>query len=212
MLYLTVACLLGIFLSSAQPALPVLPWAMRSDWQSVASFGAKGDSVTDDTAALQAGLNFVAASRDDASANKTLYFPPGTYLVTSTLLLTFSEGVLLLGTGRTTTLLWGGPSSNTSRMLWSDGNTRFHLEGFVFNGNGKEVVGLDHDSKNQYESRVVHRNIAFFNCSVGIRIGHAEQIASAEMTYENLLFLNNWVGVSIGQSGSWNDFDNSVSS
>ena len=192
------------------PALPLLPWAVRSDWQLVTAFGAKGDGKADDTAALQAGLNYIAASRDDAAANKTLFFPPGTYLLTSTLLLNYTEGVLLLGSGSATTLLWGGASSNTSRMLWSDGNTRFHIEGFVFDGNGSEVVGLDHDSKNQYESRVVHRNLAFLRCSIGIRIGHAELTASAEMTYENLLFAYNWVGADIGQSGSWNDFDNYV--
>lgn len=190
------------------PDLPLLPWALRSDWQLVTSFGAKGDGKADDTAALQAGLNYIAASRDDAAANKTLFFPPGTYLLTSALLLNYTEGVLLLGAGSATTLLWGGASGNASRMLWSDGNTRFHIEGFVFDGNGSEVVGLDHDSKNQYESRVVHRNLAFLRCSIGIRVGHAELTASAEMAYENLLFAYNWVGADIGQSGSWNDLDN----
>ena len=223
------------------PDLPLLPWQVRSDWQLVTSFGAKGDGKADDTAALQAGLNYIAASRDNAAANKTLFFPPGTCkfrrehpayqkscpsththkpkpyhplnpkqtdLLTSALLVNYTEGVLLLGAGSATTLLWGGASGNASRMLWSDGNTRFHIEGFVFDGNGSEVVGLDHDSKNQYESRVVHRNLAFLRCSIGIRVGHAELTASAEMAYENLLFAYNWVGADIGQSGSWNDFDN----
>jgi len=110
----------------------------RSDWASVTAFGAKGDGTTDDTRAIQAGLDFVQASGIGDSANKTLFFPAGTYLVTTTLLLNYTNGVLLLGTGATTVLLWGGgsapappPDGGFNRLLWSNGNTRFHIEGLV---------------------------------------------------------------------------------
>jgi hypothetical protein len=45
-------------------------------------FGAKGDGVTDDTAAIQAGLNALAAM---PATNVSLYLPPGTYIVSDTL-------------------------------------------------------------------------------------------------------------------------------
>src|SRR5262249_39731902 len=45
-------------------------------------FGAKGDGITDDTAAIQSGLNYMGSY---GATNVTLYFPPGTYKVTSTL-------------------------------------------------------------------------------------------------------------------------------
>ena len=62
-------------------------------------------------------------------------------------------------------------------------------------------MGLDHDSKNQYESRVVHQNLAFFRFTVaGIRTGHAQFVASAEMTFTNCLFAYNYAGVFFG---SW---------
>jgi hypothetical protein len=109
------------------PALPVLAWVARSDWASVTAFGAKGDGTTDDTRAIQAGLDFVQASGIGDSANKTLFFPAGTYLVTTTLLLNYTNGVLLLGTGATTVLLWGGgsapappPDGGVNRLLWSN--------------------------------------------------------------------------------------------
>ena len=43
---------------------------------SVKDFGAKGDGTTDDTAAIQAALN---------TGNSTIYFPSGTYLISSTI-------------------------------------------------------------------------------------------------------------------------------
>ena len=48
-----------------------------SDWISVKDFGAVGDGVTDDTAAIQACIN--------VTKNKVVYFPSGTYLISSAL-------------------------------------------------------------------------------------------------------------------------------
>lgn len=46
----------------------------------VKDFGAKGDGVTNDTAAIQSAFNALASY-----SNRSLYFPPGNYLVSSTL-------------------------------------------------------------------------------------------------------------------------------
>lgn len=53
-----------------------------------AAYGATGNGTTDDTAAIQAAINA-------CSAGETLYLPPGTYLVTSTI--TLKVGVNLAG-------------------------------------------------------------------------------------------------------------------
>ena len=204
-------------LPPAPPSLPTLNWEVRSDWQLVTAFGAAGDGKKDDTAALQAALDFVGASGQGDAANKTLFFPAGTYLVTSTLILNRTSGVLLLGTGATTVLLWGGgsapappPDGGQNRLLWSCGNTRFQIEGFLFDSGGLGEVGLDHDSHNVYESRVVHRNLAFHRWqTAGIRVGHRQSadngVASAEMTFVNCVFWYNYAGV---QLLAWNDYDN----
>jgi hypothetical protein len=51
-------------------------------WVSVKNFGAKGDGVTDDTAAIQAATNYAVAN------NVPLYAPKGVYLLSSTVDLT----------------------------------------------------------------------------------------------------------------------------
>lgn len=71
-------------------------------------------------------------------------------------------------------------------------------------------MGLDHDSHTQYESRFVHRDLAFTNFTVaGVRVGHNQYgpggVASAEMTFENCLFAANAAGVALL---AWNDYDN----
>lgn len=59
----------------------------------VKEFGAKGDAVTDDTADIQAAIN--AAPRFSI-----LYFPPGWYIVTSTLTFVLGKSLIIRGAGR----------------------------------------------------------------------------------------------------------------
>jgi len=79
----------------------------------VRAFGAVGDSVTDDTAAIQAAMDFV-----EAQGGGTLFFPRGTYIITSTI--TWKNGVRLEGEqggflvpGRFTEIKWGGAVNGT---------------------------------------------------------------------------------------------------
>ena len=48
----------------------------------VTAFGAKGDGVTDDTAAIQAAITFVCNSYPQANAGGSIFFPPGVYVLT----------------------------------------------------------------------------------------------------------------------------------
>ena len=75
-------------------------------WYNVKDYGAKGDGVTDDTDAIQ------AAYADAASTGGWLYFPHGTYLLRSQILLcentiNSSRAVYIQGAGQyATTILW----------------------------------------------------------------------------------------------------------
>jgi hypothetical protein len=71
------------------------------DVVSVKDFGAKGDGVTDDTAAIQAAIN--------ANSGKSVFFPPGKYTVSGTLgssaLTCPALGISLLGASQNNAIL-----------------------------------------------------------------------------------------------------------
>ena len=76
-----------------------------AQWVSVKDFGAVGDGVVDDTAAIQAAID----------TGNSLYFPPGNYIISSTL--TFytgaNNGQRLMGAGpRSLPSVVSGPDSN----------------------------------------------------------------------------------------------------
>src|SRR5262252_9133509 len=64
-------------------------------------YGAKGDGVTDDTAAIQAALNAIPAN------GGTVYFPTGSYLISSRLTPTIS-GTTFMGDGWGSQILYDG--------------------------------------------------------------------------------------------------------
>lgn len=70
---------------------------------SVKDFGAKGDEVTDDTAAIQAALNWLTSYTSTESGfnrgGRALFFPAGNYRVTSTLTLDPKPQLTIYGEG-----------------------------------------------------------------------------------------------------------------
>ena len=77
--------------------------------------GAKGDGLTDDTAAIQAALA--------AAGNRgTVFFPAGTYRVSTTLIV--PPGVTLRGAHRDTTIIEGfGYDPHANRVAWFSGRS-----------------------------------------------------------------------------------------
>ena len=184
--------------------IPSLSWSERSDWINVKSDVtpvAKGDGITDDTEAIQAALDRIGERPGDA---KVVYFPAGNYRISKTLSITKRNGGMLLGHGRESTLLWSGGIDE--RMFWSNGAARQVFLGLVWDGAGRAGVGIDHDSKTLYETRVLHKHMEVRNFrQAGIRVGHSQKLASAEMMFSNMRFRNNRNGVLIL---AWNDYNN----
>lgn len=184
--------------------IPSLHWVERSDWINVkvdVQPAAKGDGRTDDTEAIQVALDLIGERPGDP---KVVYFPPGSYRISNTLRIVGRNGGMLIGHGRESVLQWSGAADG--RMFWSNGAARQVFLGLVWDGAGKAGVGIDHDSKTLYETRVIHKHMEFRNFrQAGIRVGHDQKLASAEMMFHNMLFQNNRNGVLVL---SWNDYNN----
>jgi hypothetical protein len=183
--------------------IPRLDWQPRSDWINVQKDihpPALGDGKADDTQALQTALN--------RGANGiTVYLPPGVYRITQTLVFHGpGTGSAVVGHGSQTRLVWNGPAGG--RMFWSDGIAYSRYVGLSWDGRGTAAVGFDHDAKLRFETEITHECEAFRNFTdFGIRVGHDQKIASAEILYHNCLFEN--CGTAVGLL-TFNDYDNTI--
>ncbi|HEY0073814.1 MAG TPA: glycosyl hydrolase family 28-related protein [Abditibacteriaceae bacterium] len=180
--------------------LPALKWEERSDWVNVKTDitpAALGDGVTDDTNSLQKAL-------DGVKDGSTLYLPPGRYRITRMLSLQGPLiGVLLVGHGRDTQLIWDGEIGG--KMFTDDGVAYSRFVGMVFNGQNKAAVGFWHYSTRRFETEVRHQHLAFLNFTdAGVLADPKDKFALAETTFENCLFDNCRRGVAFLQ---FNDYD-----
>jgi hypothetical protein len=120
-----------------------------SGWVNVRSYGAKGDGVTDDTAAIQAAIDAVAAFgwkggtrlTERGATGGTVYFPPGVYRFTSKLRL--APGLRLLGAseGAVFTAADGSGTGVSGSILFADlsaGNT-YAIDTSPYNAAGVRV-------------------------------------------------------------------------
>jgi hypothetical protein len=94
----------------------------QGGWCDVTEYGATGDGLTDDTAAVQAAI---AAAQANAYGG-VVYFPIGQYVVSAPLVVT-SSGILLLGTGPLATMGSAGYDDGQSTTItpaatWAQGS------------------------------------------------------------------------------------------
>jgi hypothetical protein len=127
---------------------------------SVKDFGAVGDGTTDDTAAIQAAINAIPISGGATSHGYQLYFPPGKYLLSDTLVVG-NRRVAFLGAG----VQGSGSSSilymsvtNTDFIDFTTGNSDvISVEKLQFlgqaSGTGRGIV-LGRTAQPCYDSRI----------------------------------------------------------
>src|SRR5438105_7066107 len=137
--------LCAIVFAAAVASVPVAAYAMGDEefvgplasWANVKTkYGAAGDGVTDDTAAIQKALSALGPT------NPTLYFPAGTYRITQTLNLAGQGYVNVIGQDpAVTTILWGGSSGGT--MLHLNGIAYSRFDRLTFNCQGNAAVAVD---------------------------------------------------------------------
>jgi hypothetical protein len=149
--------------------IPALTWTPRSDWINIktdsrVSPHAVGDGVTDDTAAIQSALD-VMNNDIYSTSKKTVYFPAGTYKITSTLHITNLARYNLIGCGINTIIRWYGASGGA--MIWPNSVVAARYDGFVWDGNNLAGCAYEEYSGNaQYTTAIRHENESFRNFTV----------------------------------------------
>lgn len=149
-------------LGRAQDALGITGAAV-----SVTQFGAVGDGVADDTAAIQAAIDYAAGlggpglgSADQALTGGTVYLPPGVYLHSGTIAL--RSQVRLVGASREATTLRRTANVVALSIYGADSDHRnwyASVEHLTIDGNGESATGIDL----VYASQVTMYSVFVFN-------------------------------------------------
>lgn len=133
-------------------------------------FGAKGDGLTDDTAALQKAFNALTTS----SRGGTLYIPAGTYRITQTLKYTdvgtFSQSQIIGEDPAKVIVKWGG--TNAGAMAEFTGFKYSKIGRISWDGAGVAETIIHHNTTtNTWGSDTVHFDEVFKDARFGLRIG-----------------------------------------
>jgi hypothetical protein len=173
-----------------------------ASWVNVkTAFGAKGDGVTDDTAAFQAALNSIAKT------HYVLWIPSGNYLISSPLTITGVSNVTILGEDpRTTTILWGGAQGATMFTLAGCNGINFGrltLDGQSVSGVNLEITW--NYGTGYYPTRNLIHDSRIINTAMGIQSGWAGETEVERVHFDH----NTQAGVSIGSFNAlnWNIVD-----
>ena len=144
---------------------------------SVKDFGAKGDGVTNDTAAIQKAIN------DASSKNVTLTIPAGTYVVASQL--EVKNNTRISGYGAT--LYMAPQPSAVANILWSNPDT------YISN---VTLEGLKLQSQNTIAGTEYYANSMISNVQ-GMFFQGISNLTIKDISMDSM-----YVGLKMGQSGS----------
>ena len=173
----------------------VAPMLLFADYEPVSvkdsRFGAVGDFATDDTAALQAALDFCFGPSDaphgtaNVRQNKALYIPPGHYKISAPLTVKYLHGGRIIGAGRFVTQIEQATPGASVFVTNGCGYARFEAMRLTAAAGGKSFdLDWDGSAGGPALQSNTFADMFFDGGSIGIEIGH-----SGFMGSENL-FLN----------------------
>lgn len=165
--------------------------AKLADTISVKDFGAVGNGVTDDTAAIQVADAYARATKS------SLYFPDGTYMVSQLVVYT---GAIWVGEGRDSTIIKQIIGSNTDLLYGDNSNSNwdrtsgnpptlivngYTLMSLTLNGNWNAGAGNTSGSGLAiYGSRPIVRDLFITNCAeYGMRTEYIDSAAGGIDTW-----------------------------
>ncbi len=159
-------------------------------------FGAKGNGVTDDTAALQAAFDEAAKG----TVNSTLYLPAGTYLITRTLTINNHINVSIVGADpKTTVIKWGGAAHGT--MMQVNGTAYSKFDRITWNGNRVADVAVEQSwdgGKPNFDTSNEYADDIFVDVGFGIHGGHLGHGFAETSILRDQFIRNTSAGVSLG--------------
>ncbi len=155
-----------------------------ASWTNIrTAFGAIGDGVADDTAAIQKAFD----SLNTPGSNPVLWFPAGTYLLKAPVTLTHKQYFSIVGEDPQTTIFkWAGGAGGT--MLQSDASTFFRITRLTLDGSGiaavAENIGIMSSLPGGYYTTFNELSDQHIK---GVNVGIDLSVA-AETTVERVLF------------------------
>lgn len=159
-----------------------------SDVVSVKDFGAVGDGITDDTAAIQAAFNYAFNTQISVSAspvfygcNVKIYFPFGRYLTSSPIVFSTSYSNI---EGDRAILVKASSFSGTAAFAWASSGWQAIIKGLQFIGYNQ---GLNIDSNNTDTGKVTIEECDFQNIT-----GYAAYVTcrSSFVEFKNCRWVN----------------------
>ena len=155
---------------------------------SVTDFGAVGNGLTDDTAAIQAAIDALATS-----GGGTLTFEPKTYIVKNTSglgCLIAKSNVTLSGAGAPTVIKLGAAAGNCALLYSASAVSNITIDGVVFDGNSGVITAYDtYGIWLENVTRLTINNCVFQNLRLdGMLLG--QTALAKQVTVENSIFKN----------------------
>ena len=186
--------LLVAFNLSAQKVTPYYPDVTAQNGYNVLLYGLKGDGSTDDRAALNTLLNTTAPT------GSTIYFPPGTYLISSNILVLDKQFNFV---GAQSTISTVADVSILTFSSTTTGASKCKFTGLIFDGNdtGTSQIGLNFANK-AGSFQIINCSFTDFGGS-GVAVANTEASNNLGGMIVGSKFYSNNVGLNLLSRGEY---------